>query len=202
VGRDKIVRGEISKVEVVLGPRVPFGMRSPFDMRDLWQEAAATPDPAPAEAGDSETDRLQKLEDRQAIEELFTAYGATLDRRDFAAFGRLFAQDAQYVGGPGEPTRGRGAIQSLLEKQITSNPAHLPEPAYHLFFNPSIEVAGDRATAHSKGAYVIPDLKNGGAQIIFFVSYDDVLVRQGGQWVFSRREIHSAIPGGAKPTQK
>jgi hypothetical protein len=34
----KIVRGEISKVEVVLGPRVPYGMRSPFDMQTLWQE--------------------------------------------------------------------------------------------------------------------------------------------------------------------
>lgn len=34
----KIVHGEISKVEVVLGPRVPYGMRSPFDMRTPWQE--------------------------------------------------------------------------------------------------------------------------------------------------------------------
>lgn len=33
----KIVRGEISKVEVVLGPRVPYGMRSPFDMQTLWE---------------------------------------------------------------------------------------------------------------------------------------------------------------------
>jgi hypothetical protein len=33
----KVVRGEISKVEVVLGPRVPYGMRSPFDMKTLWQ---------------------------------------------------------------------------------------------------------------------------------------------------------------------
>jgi hypothetical protein len=32
----KIVRGQISKVEVVLGPRVPYGMRSPFDMKTLW----------------------------------------------------------------------------------------------------------------------------------------------------------------------
>jgi hypothetical protein len=32
----KIVRGKISKVEVVLGPRVPYGMRSPFDMKTLW----------------------------------------------------------------------------------------------------------------------------------------------------------------------
>jgi ketosteroid isomerase-like protein len=141
--------------------------------------------------------RLRRLEDRQAIEELFTAYGATLDRRDFAAFGRLFAQDAVYVSGPGEPTRGRQAIQSLLEKTLASNPAHLPEPAFHLFFNPSIEVEGNRATAHSKGAYLIPDVKDGGARIIFFVSYEDTFVRQGGQWVFSRREIHSGIPTSA-----
>lgn len=33
----RIVHGEISRVEVVLGPRVPFGMRSPFDMATLWQ---------------------------------------------------------------------------------------------------------------------------------------------------------------------
>ena len=33
----KIVRGQISKVEVVLGPRVPYGMRSPFDMKSLWE---------------------------------------------------------------------------------------------------------------------------------------------------------------------
>jgi hypothetical protein len=33
----RIVRGEISRVEVVLGPRVPFGMRSPFDMETLWK---------------------------------------------------------------------------------------------------------------------------------------------------------------------
>jgi len=34
----KIVHGQISKVEVVLGPRVPYGMRSPFDMQTLWRE--------------------------------------------------------------------------------------------------------------------------------------------------------------------
>jgi len=33
----RIVNGQISKVEVVLGPRVPYGMRSPFDMKSLWE---------------------------------------------------------------------------------------------------------------------------------------------------------------------
>ena len=34
----KIVNGQISRVEVVLGPRVPFGTRSPFDMKTLWEK--------------------------------------------------------------------------------------------------------------------------------------------------------------------
>jgi uncharacterized protein (TIGR02246 family) len=158
----------------------------------------AVPYLARADARSAESARLRALEDRQAIEELFTAYGATLDRRDFTAFGRLFAQDAVYVSGPGGPTRGRAAIQTLLAKTLTSNPAHLPEPAFHLYFNPSVEVDGDRATARSKGAYLIPDLKDGGARIIFFVSYDDAFIREEGRWVFSRREIHSGIPSGGQ----
>ena len=33
----KIVGGKIHMVEVVYGPRVPYGMRSPFDMETLWK---------------------------------------------------------------------------------------------------------------------------------------------------------------------
>lgn len=150
-----------------------------------------------ADTHDTSAQRLQRVEDRQQIEELFTAYGATLDRRDFDAFGRLFADDAVYSGGPGEPVHGRGAIQSMLEKQITSNPSHLPTPDFHLYFNPSIQVQGEHAQALSKGAYVIPDLSNNGARIVFFVSYEDTLVRQGGHWLFARRVIHGGIPAPA-----
>jgi uncharacterized protein (TIGR02246 family) len=150
---------------------------------------------AHAGSRDSDALRLQKLEDRQAIEELFTAYGSTLDQRDFGAFGRLFAEDAVYVSGPGAPARGRAAIQASLEKIITANPAHLPTPDFHLFFDPSIQVEGDHATAHSKGAYVIPDLRTpSGAQMVFFALYDDVLVRRGGRWLFQQRTVRSAMP--------
>src|SRR6201999_4377880 len=40
----------------------------------------------------STAQRLRRPEDREAIEELFAAYGATLDRRDFDAFGKLFTE--------------------------------------------------------------------------------------------------------------
>jgi hypothetical protein len=40
----KIVDGRISRVEVTLGPRVPYGMRSPFDMQTLWKKKGARAD--------------------------------------------------------------------------------------------------------------------------------------------------------------
>jgi uncharacterized protein (TIGR02246 family) len=155
--------------------------------------AAVTSPPAEAAPGDSTAARLERLEAREQILELMTAYGATLDGRDFAAFGKLFAEDATYVSG-GTPTTGRAAIQSMLEKILTSNPSNLPPPNYHLFFNPTIRVDGDRATAQSRGAYVAPDLSSKTAQMVFFVTYEDALVRREGRWMFQQRVVKGGIP--------
>jgi hypothetical protein len=151
----------------------------------LRTSEAASSDPTAA--------RLQRLEDRAEILELLTAYGATLDRHDFAAFGQLFAEDAEYGGGRA-PTRGRAAIQAQLEKTILGNPSNLPPPNHHLLFNPSIKVEGDRATAHSLGAYVAPDEAGKTTQMVFFVAYDDMLVRRNGRWLFQRRVLGSGAP--------
>ena len=137
--------------------------------------------------------RLQQLEDRAQILELMTAYGNTLDRRDFAAFGKLFAEDAEYGSGPGA-ARGRAAIQAQLERTITSNPSGLPTPNFHLFFNPSVHVEGDMATATSLGAYTAPDPAGGATRMVFFVSYQDTLVRQDERWLFRKRVVGSGAP--------
>jgi len=147
-----------------------------------------------AASQDSTASRLQRLEDREQILELLTAYGATLDRRDFAAFGQLFAEDAEYGSGPATPTRGRAAIQAQLEKVISSNPSNLPGPNHHLFFDPSIQVDGDHARAHSLGAYSVPDADGRTTNMVFFVAYDDEFVRTGGHWLLKRRTISSGPP--------
>ena len=148
--------------------------------------------PATAAGSGSESSLLERLEARQEIEELFAQYGASLDRRDFDAFGRLFTEDAVYGAGA-TPTRGRAAIQSQLQQTITANPSHLPGPDFHLYFNASIQVDGNHATAHSLGAYLIPDDRSpGGWKLIFLVSYEDTLVRQDGHWLFKQRMLHPA----------
>jgi hypothetical protein len=144
--------------------------------------------------GGADAERLRQLEDRAQILELLSVYGDTLDRRDFTAFGQLFAEDAEYGSGPGAPTRGRAAIQAQLEQVMAANPSNLPTPNHHLFFNPSIHVAGDRATARSLGAYTAPDAASGSTRMVFFVWYQDELVRSGGRWLFQRRVIGSGAP--------
>lgn len=141
-----------------------------------------------------ESARLRQLEDRAQILELLTAYGATLDRRDFAAFGQLFTEDAEYGSGPGTPTRGRAAIRAQLEQVMASNPSGLPAPNFHLSFNPSIRISGDTATASSLGAYTAPDAAAGATRMVFFVSYQDEFARQDGRWLFTRRIIGSGPP--------
>jgi hypothetical protein len=141
--------------------------------------------------------RLQRLEDREQIRELLVAYGATLDRHDFAAFGQLFTETAEYGSGAGALTRGRAAIQAQLEKQITSNPMNLPPPNSHLSFNASIRVQDNFATAHSLGAYVAPDPATRTTRMVFFVTYDDQFVRQDGKWLFQKRVIGSGPPPAA-----
>jgi uncharacterized protein (TIGR02246 family) len=149
---------------------------------------AASMHRADAASRDATAERLQRLEDREQILELMAAYGATLDRRDFTAFKQLFAEDAAYGGGASTNlTRGRDAIAAMLEKAISTNTANLPKPNSHLFFNPSIQVDGDHATAHSKGAYTVPDAATKATQLIFFINYEDTLVRRDGHWVFQQR---------------
>src|SRR6187397_1788241 len=98
--------------------------------------------------------RLQKFEDKEEIQNLLLDYGRHLDIRDFAAYGRLFAKDGQWVGGFGTASGGPAAIQAFMEKAMGTGPntAH----NYHLLTNFVITVNGDAATAWSRWAFVIP----------------------------------------------
>ena len=143
--------------------------------------------------------RVQALEDREAIRALWADYGRTLDARDFAAFSRLFARDAEFVGGPGSPARGPAAIGAFLEKAIGTNYPDSRGRNFHLYFNASMNVQGDRGTGLSKGGFVMASSDNSKADFLLLATYRDEFVREDGTWKFKRREIVGDIPVPRRP---
>jgi uncharacterized protein (TIGR02246 family) len=142
--------------------------------------------------------RLQVLEDKNAIHALLMNYGRTLDARDFAGFAELFARDGEYVAGT-RSARGPAAIRALLESLLKVNAAPVSGRDFHLFFNETIDVNGNEATALSKGGFFVrgPDKQ---LQTSALVNYHDQLVREDGRWKFKRRQLGEA-PASAAPPQ-
>jgi uncharacterized protein (TIGR02246 family) len=137
--------------------------------------------------------RVQRLEDREAIRTLFVDYGRTLDARDFAAFGRLFARDGEFVGGGGASAKGPEAVGALLERLLQTNYPDSRGKNFHLFVNETIDVNGDQATATSKGAFVMASSSNK-PEMLLLATYRDQLVREDGRWKFRRHEVQGDIP--------
>ena len=54
-----------------------------------------------AHSGDSFAERLRRLEDAEQIRQLNLEYRRHLDARDLDAYGRLFAEDGEWLGGTG-----------------------------------------------------------------------------------------------------
>jgi uncharacterized protein (TIGR02246 family) len=138
--------------------------------------------------------RLRMLEDREEIRRLMINYGRTLDQRNFSAFAKLFAKDAEYGSGAGGgTTKGAEAIAKLLEDIIRKNPTGLNTPNYHLFCNETIELHGDLATASSKGIFVVRSDKNK-PESVMLAAYNDTFLRENDGWKFKQRIVHSDIP--------
>ena len=143
----------------------------------------------PAQA-DSTAARLQRFEDKDEIQLLLLDYGRHLDSRDFAAYGRLFAKDGEWVGGFGTAAGGPAGIQAFMEKSMGMAPNAAKN--YHLLSNFVITVSGDTATAWSRWAFVVPGER--GASIAQAGRYDDTLVRENGRWKFKRRVASNDTP--------
>ena len=146
--------------------------------------------------------RLDALEGREAIRTLWAEYGRTLDARDFLAFAQLFARDAEFGGGGGgAPAKGPDAIGAYLEKAIGTNYPDSKGRNFHLYFNESIEMQGDHATAISKGGYVMATGDNTKADFLLLAEYHDEFVREDGRWKFKRRQIVGEIPVPRTPAR-
>jgi uncharacterized protein (TIGR02246 family) len=147
--------------------------------------AAATPPPQGLEA------RIQRIEDRMAIEQLLMEYGRAVDNRDFAAFAALFAEDGEWAGAQGS-YRGPKEIQKSMEKMFTDAAADIPKGKnFHLLTNVIIDLQGDHATASSK--FIFYKMNGAKPEAEVAGRYEDRLVRVGGAWKFQQRR---ALPPG------
>lgn len=134
-----------------------------------------------------------EVADRAAIHALLVAYGSTLDARDFEGFGRLFGKEGVYVPGGGQGAKGPAASE-MMRKVFAANAMGFRQPNYHIFFNEVVTFDGpDRARATSMSLYMVPDEQDRPAPVLMG-GYEDVLMREEGQWTFQRRVVKSLIP--------
>ena len=147
--------------------------------------AAAPPPPQSLEA------RIQRIDDRMAIERLLMEYGRAVDSRDFAAFAALFSDDGEWKGAQGS-YRGPKEIQKSMEKMFTDAAADIPKGKnFHLLTNVIIDLQGDHATASSK--FIFYKMNGARPEAEVAGRYEDRLVRVGGAWKFQQR---LALPPG------
>jgi ketosteroid isomerase-like protein len=155
--------------------------------------AQATADKAAKPSADALAARVQVLEDRELIRALLVTYARTLDERDFAGFERLWARDAEFLGGAKDSAKGPAAIRDLLQGLLKVNAAPVPGRDFHLVMNQTVDVTGDTATGFSRGTWVVtdPDTK---LRVAIIANYYDQFVREDGRWKFKRHQIGGTPP--------
>jgi ketosteroid isomerase-like protein len=133
--------------------------------------------------------------DRQ-IRNLMSRYGQYLDAKNFDGYASLFAKEAEWSGQLSEYTtiKGPDNIRAAMEKAFATrvyDPAHITN--LHLITNIEIHIDGDRATGYSRWTVMS---RNEADQPYARVSghYDDVFIRENGQWKFLSREARREIP--------
>ena len=145
--------------------------------------------------GDSFAERLRRLEDAEQIRQLNLAYSRHLDARDLDAYGRLFADDGEWLGGTGYGRTPAG-ITAMLTERLAGNPAPPGPTSWHLVTESGVDVRGDWATGTVTWALI--QRGEGDKPVMRLLGhYDDVYVRERGRWRYRRRIAYTDIPNRA-----
>ena len=131
------------------------------------------------------------LEEKDAIRDLLSAYCFHVDDCEFDKFAALFAADAIFEPGPQGKYQGRDAIRKFISSVV---PRAGEGPARkHCTMNHMISVNGSEATANSY--IVVVREADGGIIPSLAGRYEDLLVKENGEWRFKVRKIHFDITG-------
>jgi ketosteroid isomerase-like protein len=144
-------------------------------------------------SGDSVEERLRRLEDTEQIRQLNLEYRRHLDARDLDAYGRLFADDGQWLGGIGYG-KGPAGITAMLKERLPARSSAGPT-SWHLVTQPEIELDGDRAAGLLSWTWL--GRGDGDTPVMRLLGrYEDSYVRERGRWRYQRRISHTDIPHG------
>lgn len=132
---------------------------------------------------DSLEHRLQRLEDRFAINDLVVRYATLLDDAQWDALGELFTEDGVF-GSPHSTTTGRAAVVENFKVK------HAPFTwTWHDPHGVAVEFDDDD---HARGTVIgYAELGNAETTICTSIRYLDDYRREGGQWRFARRTVLS-----------
>ncbi|MFT4596521.1 MAG: hypothetical protein ACI9TF_000766 [Paracrocinitomix sp.] len=130
--------------------------------------------------------RIQVLEDIEAIRKLKAAYCAACDDdHNGDAVAALFVPDATWGAAGRDPEMGQGEIRDFMFG--VRNRAQMARSA-HQVFNPVIEVDGDTATGDWRFLmmYTATDEQS---FVRIIGTYDETYVRTDGGWKFQSLEV-------------
>jgi hypothetical protein len=125
----------------------------------------------------------QEIADQLAIQQLVSRYAITADLRDVPGFASCFI-DGAVVSGPGFE------MKDDLAASTVGFLAHLYDRTMHNVHNYAYTVNGDSATGitHCVASHI--QKKDGvESKMDMYIRYHDELVRQAGQWRFSKRRL-------------
>jgi len=136
--------------------------------------------------------RLKNLEDREAIRELLIEYGRDLDKEDLRGYSRLFAKDGVWEGGIGKAT-GPEQIYKMLKKVFSRVSPGKYGNSFHIMTSMAIQVHGDTAESWSRWTWLVQG-SEGKPVALRSGHYEDILVREQGQWRFKHRLTVTELP--------
>ena len=134
-------------------------------------------------------ERLRRLEDILAIQQLFIDYGLALDAGDLDAYAQLFATQGTVNFGPIGRATGRTEIRALMAQTLEG----LVGSSFHLVSSPQINLNGDSATSQVMWT-VIHRGKNGQPQVTMIGKHHDELIQEKGECKIQSRQGTVDIP--------
>ena len=144
-------------------------------------------------------DRLQRLEDLEAIRALFEEYIYHLDRGQYAEYAALYAKDGKMRLGPARadgPEEIERVARETFRADAGAGAGEIREgglAGFHIISGPRIDLAGDRATAEVMWTVIARNADD--KPVVTLVGHhSDELVREEGHWRLAKRTGFMDIP--------